>query len=194
MALFTESDLRARARARTTVLSKTFDSVLREHVQKQEGIESHDIFLSHAYEDKELVLGAALAVEDLGHTVYLDWRDDPQLDRSKVTAATAERLRARMRVSKSLFFATTAQATNSKWMPWELGFMDGARSRVAIFPVSTKVGTNDYTGQEYLGIYPYVAEDPDKDGVKRLWIQRSAKIYTTFSNWLNGGEPRDHSQ
>jgi len=31
-------------------------------------------------DDKELVLGVCLTLEDLGYSVYLDWRDDPTLD------------------------------------------------------------------------------------------------------------------
>lgn len=85
------------------MLAKAFDSVLREHVIQQERVARHDVFLSQAYEDKELIAGVATSIEDLGYGVYLDVRDDPQLDRSKVTAATAERLRTRLRANRSPF-------------------------------------------------------------------------------------------
>jgi len=192
MALFTESELRARARQKSSVLAKTFDSVLREHVIKQEKIARHDVFLSHAYEDKELISGAAAAIEDLGYNVYLDWRDDPQLDRSKVTAATAERLRSRLRTSRSLFYSTTAQSSSSKWMPWELGFQDGANSRAAILPVSSSGQGDDYKGQEYLGIYPYITRGQTRGGVEKLWVHSAASRYINFDEWLLGKEPYDH--
>ena len=95
-------------------------SLLTEQMKKQALVSQHDIFLSHAFDDKELILGVELTREDLSYTVYLDWRDDPSLDRKNVTAATAEKLRARMRASKCLFYASTENASNSKWMPWEL--------------------------------------------------------------------------
>jgi len=44
-------------------------------------------------------------------------------------------------------------------MPWELGYLDGYRERVAIFPVVQGAATaTTYNGQEYLGIYPWVRE------------------------------------
>jgi hypothetical protein len=46
-------------------------------------------------------------LEDLGYSVYLDWRDDPTLDRKRVSPATAAKLRERMSASKSLFYSTT---------------------------------------------------------------------------------------
>ena len=60
-----------------------------------------------------------------GFRVYCDRYDDPELDRSKVSAATAEVLRDRMRVSNAMIYVVTANAHASKWMPWELGFFDG---------------------------------------------------------------------
>jgi len=151
MALLIESQVRARAQ-RVTGIYKTAASVLTEHVQKQAPVEHHDIFLSHAFEDKELVLGVALLIEDLGYSVFLDWRDDPSLDRKNVTQKTAEKLRLRMRSSKCLFFSTTQHASESKWMPWELGFKDGHNTRAAILPVSQQ-STEAYAGQEYLAGY-----------------------------------------
>ena len=94
MPLLVESAIRARAQ-RKVGLYKSATVLLTERVQEQAGVAQHDIFLSHAFDDKELVLGVALTIEDMGHTVYLDWRDDPTLDRSHVTAQTAEKLRAR---------------------------------------------------------------------------------------------------
>src|SRR5580692_2545223 len=101
MALIAESDLRTRARRAPDVMVRA-DSVLTERVRKQEQVETYDIFLSHAYEDKELILGVVLTIEDLGFRVYVDWRDDSQLDRARVTHETAAKLRKRMQSSRSL--------------------------------------------------------------------------------------------
>jgi hypothetical protein len=146
--------------------------------------------LSHAYQDKELILGAALTIEDLGFKVYLDWRDDSQLDRGRVTRETAAKLRERMQSSRSLLYSTTAQASSSKWMPWELGYKDGHSSRVAILPVSgSYASSNAYKGQEYLGIYPYVTKNQDAGGTERLWVRRSETNYIVFGRWIDGKEP-----
>jgi hypothetical protein len=69
MSLLTTAAVRARAK-RATPAYLSAASVLQEHIKKQASVEQHDIFLSHAYDDKELVLGVALTLEDLGHSVY----------------------------------------------------------------------------------------------------------------------------
>lgn len=187
MSVLIESQLRARAR-RATSAYKSATNVLMDHVQKQAGEAGHHIFLSHAYDDRELILGVALSIEDLGYSVYLDWRDDPSLDRTNVTPQTAATLRERMTASRCLFFSTTLHASESKWMPWELGFKDGHNSRVAILPVSLH-DTDAYQGAQYLGIYPYVTKDFNQQQEMRLWIQRSSTCYVVFEQWLDGKEP-----
>jgi len=189
MALFTESAVRARAKAGTS-LQKSASIVLAEHVRFQDSISQQDIFLSHAYADREIILGVALMIEDLGYTVYVDWRDDPYLDRTKVTPETAAKLKARMKSSRCLFYSTTANASDSKWMPWELGYKDGENTRVAVLPIAQSV-TSSYRGQEYLGIYPYVDSANDTEGKKRLWIRRSSTCYVHFDSWLKGSEPSE---
>lgn len=186
MPLFTESSLRTRAQKETRYFSA--NTVLNEQIKKQSLITHYDIFLSHAFDDKELVLGMALALEDFGYKVYLDWRDDPLLDRKTVSAKTAEILRARMKVSRCLFYSTTENSGASKWMPWELGFKDGDNNRVAILPV-TRNYSSIYQGQEYLSVYPYISEDDDTSGKHRLWVRRSPTLYVNFDSWLDGAEP-----
>jgi hypothetical protein len=135
MPLFVESAIRGRAQT-ITGRYRTAGSILEEYVKKQVTVSRHDIFLSHAYDDKELILGVALTLEDFGYSVYLDWRDDPSLNRKNVSSDTAGILRERMKASKCLLYSTSEHASESKWMPWELGFKDGNNTRVAILPVS----------------------------------------------------------
>jgi hypothetical protein len=189
MALFTESAVRTRARAGTP-LQKSALAVLTERVRDQASAAKHDIFLSHAFADRELVLGVALMIEDLGYSVYVDWRDDPYMDRSEVTPETAATLKARMKGSRCLFYSTTSNAADSKWMPWELGFKDGDNTRAAVLPL-VQYTTTSYQGQEYLGIYPYVDAADDKGGKRRLWVRRSSTCYVNFDSWLEGVEPAE---
>jgi hypothetical protein len=189
MALFTELSIRARAQKATSVYKSAL-TVLTEQMHRQASIAVHDIFLSHSYDDKELVLGIALVIEDFGYSVYLDWRDDPSLDRKNVNSETAQKLRARMKASKCLLYSTTEHANESKWMPWELGFKDGDNTRVAILPVS-RTQAWSYQGQEYLGVYPYVSDDNDTTGKRRLWVRRSPTCYVNFDSWLAGSEPME---
>lgn len=127
--------------------------VLEERRKLAEQASTFDIFLSHAREDAEIVLGVVGLLDLLGKTVYVDWISDVQLDRSRVTPLHADVLRSRMRSSASLLYLTTANSVQSVWMPWELGYFDGHKpSHVAILPVvESGVG---FEGQEFLGLYP----------------------------------------
>ena len=190
MALFDAQSLRARAQ-RTTTLTKSANAVLRESVTASAGRTSFDIFLSHSYLDSQVILGIKLALEDMGHSVYVDWIEDRQLSRENVTRETAAVLRNRMTQCKSLFYATSANASNSKWMPWELGYMDGLKSKSAILPVLlSPSSTNDYKGQEYLGIYPYINKAQPQGGTSDvLWVHESPDTYVVYTAWLNGAKP-----
>ena len=191
MGLFKESDLRARA-DRGTTLQKSAGTVLSEKVQRSAHLTQFDIFLSHSLSDQKLILGIWLSLEDMGYQVYVDWIHDRHLSRDSVTNETAHVLRQRMLTSKSLFFATTANSSSSKWMPWELGFKDGHNRRSAILPV-TQTAANSYAGQEYLGIYPYVSKDPTRgSSEEKLWINASPTRYVLFDRWLEGQEPYEH--
>jgi hypothetical protein len=188
MALFTESDLRARA-DRGTPLQKSASNVLSEKVLRSAGVKEFDIFLSHSFSDQKLILGIWLSLEDMGYKVYVDWIHDRQLSRENVNKETASVLRQRMLNCKSLFFATTANSSSSKWMPWELGFKDGHNRRAAILPV-VQYASSTFTGQEYLAIYPYVVKDQAANVPgDKLWIHTSPTCYVIFDSWLKGSDP-----
>lgn len=121
---------------------------------------SFDIFLSHSKMDDKYVLGAKRILEEKGFSVYVDWIDDPQLDRSRVNKRTADYLRKRMKQCTLMFYLHTKNASLSKWCPWELGYFDahsGSEERTFVFPL---VSTGDsFQGQEYLELYPTVDID-----------------------------------
>lgn len=193
MNTFRISDVKGRAAAHPSIknFSKSAAAVLMEATASQKEVEkTYDIFLSHSFRDADLILGVKLKLEDHGHTVYVDWIEDPQLDRSKVNKSTAEKLRNSMQSCKCLCYATTPSSPESTWMPWECGYMDGKKERVAILPL-TESGQS-YTGQEYLGIYPYIDEAiPQGGSEKCLWVNESAN-YCKFESWLNGTNPSYH--
>ena len=170
---------------------KSASLVLAESIASQNAAKEYDIFLSHASMDAEIILGVKAILESYNYSVYVDWIDDQQLDRNQVTPATAETLRARMNMCRSLFYATTDNHSRSKWMPWECGYFDGRKNRTAILPV-TSTGTESYQGQEYLGLYPYVIHGVNIFEHEMLWVHRSPTIYTSYTNWLNGVEPTEH--
>lgn len=185
MALFIESAIRQRAQVEMSRKGlKRAAQLVMEASASFSPKKTYDIFLSHSFHDADLILGMKGTLEDLGYIVYVDWIDDPQLDRSKVTPATAEKLREKMNSSKSLFYVTTANADDSKWMPWECGFFDGKKEKVAIVPIKKSSNDNSYSGQEYLGLYPYIVKQNDTQGNEKLWVRRSKSSYVGFDTWV----------
>jgi hypothetical protein len=204
MALFTEDRLRERARNKIEKglygsswqsYSTRAETVLSEWVNEQRTVsassKTSDIFLSHSSSDAELVAGLKLEIEDLGFSVYVDWIDDPKLSRSHVTKETALVLQARMKQCKSLIYAFSENASNSKWMPWELGYFDGIRKgTVAVLPIS-KSNRSDFKGTEYLGLYYYIQiATVQGTNSNALWIHEAASKYVKFDLWLDGANPR----
>jgi hypothetical protein len=114
------------------------------------------VFLSHCMEDADVIFGIKTLIEREGLRVYVDWIDDPQADRSRVTPATAKLLRERMKHSRELIYASSHTSSSSKWMPWELGYFDGRRpGHVSILPIVEYTG-QPFAGVEYLGLYPTI--------------------------------------
>lgn len=129
---------------------------------------SFDVFLSHSKMDDKYVLGAKRILEEKGFSVYVDWINDPQLDRTSVTKATADYLRLRMKQCSLMFYLHTKNASLSKWCPWEMGFFDGntrSASRTYVFPLIYTGET--FQGQEYLALYPTIDID-DVGKISRL--------------------------
>ncbi|KWU48657.1 toll/interleukin-1 receptor domain-containing protein [Pseudomonas palleroniana] len=157
MSFFTQDE--ARAAAKQAKGNRNIKAVITESMESYKEADSFDIFLSHSSSDADLVIGIKKLLEQRGKRVYVDWVDDPELDRSRVTKDTAARLRHRMVQSESLFYVATDNATNSKWMPWELGFFDGLKhDKVRILPVLLSANQR-FDGQEYLSLYPVVSKE-----------------------------------
>ena len=159
--------------------------------------DSYDIFLSHSFSDRALILGLKRKIEDMGFSVYVDWIVDQQLDRSDVSRDTAEILRTRMCNSLSLIYAFSDNSSKSVWMPWELGFMDGIKQKkVAVMQINENTNSNkiDYRNQEYLGLYYVVDSANAKNGKACLWVNSPDEdnTYVEYRQWLKGEKPCKH--
>lgn len=181
MSFYTRAGLqRDFAQQRWQFYGRAAEAVLSESVAKAAASASFDVFLSHSYLDAADILALKTDLEGRKLSVYVDWLEDQQLDRSKVTPATAQALKSRMRQCRSLFYAASESAAHSKWMPWELGHFDALRGKVAIVPILDRdPGTDSYKGQEYLGLYPYVVKTGET-----LYVHRDVSRYQTFDSWL----------
>lgn len=114
-----------------------------------------DIFISYNFNDQNVIRGVYNELTEMGFKVYVDFIIDPDLNRQNVTLETAKRIRARLENSKSLLYAQSPNAAMSRWMPWELGVVDGHTKKCAILPILAS-NTYVYSKQEYLKLYPVV--------------------------------------
>lgn len=169
-------------------IKKSASTILNEQAQFADQ-KTFDIFLSHSFLDADVILGLKHMIEELGFTVYVDWIEDRQLDRSTVTQKTADTLRKRMKNCRCLFFATSENSPDSKWMPWELGYFDGVKGKVAIIPILDSAYASAYEGQEYLGLYHYASNENDTIGRPAIWINKDSTTYVSLHDWINGAEP-----
>jgi hypothetical protein len=192
VALFSAQELRQSGQTVARSHGYTSDSYVIKSLSKFSVSKSYDIFLSHSFLDASIILGLKKEFEDLDYSVYIDWVEDTKLDRTKVTSNTADVLRQRMQNCECLLFAHSNNSSSSIWMPWELGYFDAFRSAmVAILPiVENPTSSDQYVGQEYLGLYYYITKSKDTENSKEtLWVNKDSKTYIDFDNWLQGQEP-----
>ena len=186
---FTKSEARGVADLHRRRLAKSAPVIFAEGNASLQREDSFDVFLSHAKLDADLVLGVKLLLEDKGLSVYVDWDTDQNLDRSAVSEETAQLLRVRMQQSKSLLYVATENASNSKWMPWELGYFDGLhQGGVAVFPLLDRSDAS-FPNQEYLGLYPVVTKDTYSDrGTIRndVFVEEPGKRWTFLKSFASG--------
>lgn len=151
-----------------------------------------DIFLSHSYLDKKTIYGLYRDFTEMGFSVYVDWIKDRKLDRSKISKQTAAALKERMQQSKCLFYATSNNTSQSIWMPWELGYMDGLNGKVVTFPLLDD-DEKEYYLPEYLSLYNYVEKAQIKGKRQSaLWVHENDIKYVKLENWLKGQNPYHH--
>ena len=145
---------------------------------------SFDIFLSHSYLDKKEVEGIYIELSNKGYSVYVDWIIDPTLNRNNVTKQSAELVRKRMKASKTLLLAVSTNAVLSKWIPWELGYVDGNTNKCAIFPVADgNTIPKTFIRSEYLLLYPYIKK-ASIGYSDELFLTESKHYYVSFDNWV----------
>lgn len=149
-----------------------------------------DIFLSHSFLDREEVKGLYIELTNMGYSVYVDWIIDSHLDRNNVTKQTAELIKNRLKSSKTLLLAISTNSELSKWMPWELGYVDGNTDKCAIIPISRDNRDLEYfQRREYLLLYPFVKKRKNMRNEEKLWIIEDSDVYVVFEEWKEGLKP-----
>lgn len=130
----------------------------------------YDVFLSHSTMDRAVVDQVRDQLKALRYRVCVDYEALPKVRPENVTRQTADALLAAMRECSSLIYVLSANSANSHWMPWELGFFDGARGRVFIWPVDGEA--ESYAKDcRYVNLYPTIPAEGRKDFLQKYLPQ-----------------------
>ena len=141
------------------------------------------IFLSHKHDELEILDGAISFLKKSGVDVYVDWLDEGM---PKTTSGqTAVRIKQKIRENHKFILLATEGAINSKWCNWELGLGDAAKyiEHIAVLPVKRDYA--DFSGNEYLEIYPYIFSIDSYQYFKGNY--RSQGIYVVYPS-INGND------
>ncbi len=125
-----------------------------ENYRKESTYLKTKIFLSHKHNETASLEGAISFLKSFGVDVYVDWLDEGM---PKTTSGyTAVRIKQKIKDSHKFILLATEGAISSKWCNWELGLGDAAKyiENIAILPI--KNDYSDFSGSEYLEIYPYI--------------------------------------
>lgn len=86
-------------------------------------IKKYDLFISHSYLDREIVLKIVRKMNSCGLNCYVDWTADSNfLKRSLVSDFTKEVLKTRMKNSKKLLYVSSSNSRASSWVDFELNY------------------------------------------------------------------------
>jgi len=151
MSFITETQLKNQRRS-----VRTFSSVNEslKNFKNESSYLKTKIFLSHKHDEKEYLEGAISLLKTYGVDVYVDWLDEGM---PKTTSGlTAVRIKEMIKENHKFILLATEAAINSKWCNWELGLGDAAKyiENIALLPI--KKDSTDFSGSEYLEIYPYI--------------------------------------
>lgn len=144
-------------------------------------------FLSYSSLDDEFLPSIIGILENHGAYVYVD-KKDPSLP-TTTNYETADILRRNIALSSKFVLFVTPNSKESKWIPWELGLADGekTKSKVALFPAAEKTYQQQWSEQEYLGLYDRIVWENFKDKEKE-WLVLNFHKNTAVSlgTWLKG--------
>lgn len=185
MALYTSNYLKNLAG------NKSLNESIRIFSELEKAQHSFDIFLCHSFLDKDEVKGLYFELTKAGFSVYVDWIIDKDLDRDNVTKESAELIRKRLRSSKTLLLALSANAKMSKWVPWELGYVDGHTQQCGLIPVSQdNIDRSNFERTEYLKLYPFIDKPNDLSRLRgKLFAVENANHYVELGRWIRGNKP-----
>lgn len=179
MKLITESELRSFGK---TEYSVEFSKNALESYRAESKANKTTIFLSHKHdESNEILEGAIQFLNGFDVEVYMDWLDE---EMPKFTSGeTAKKIKEKIRENDKFILLATEEAINSKWCNWELGLGDAAKYRNNIALLAVQKDNSDYTGSEYLNIYPYITyENGNNTYIDGTYITKGYYVCYSDSN------------
>jgi len=140
------------------------------------------VFLSHKHEELKELKDVIGLLEDTGVSVYIDWMDEGMP--ASTSGATAAKLKKRIVDCRKFVLLATEAAIASEWCNWELGYGDAKKyiEHIAILPV--KNDDRNFTGAEYLQIYPAVGEAPKWRFSSGYSVQFPSGKEVDLADWL----------
>lgn len=142
----------ASARAGKIVIAKSLNEAL---ARKQQ-----TAFLCHSHKDKELAEGLQILLTENGWDLYIDWQDG-ELP-STPDKETAAKIKAKITQSGWFLFLATANSTDSRWCPWEIGYADATKKHDNILIIPTEDDNGRWHGNEYLQLYRKITDASNK--------------------------------
>jgi hypothetical protein len=109
-------------------------------------------------------------LESYGVKVYID-KNDPRLPK-ETSPETAKMLKDTIKKCNKFVLLVSENSKDSKWIPWELGLADIAKStsNVALLPIANNYSGATWTKQEYLGLYDRISKGNFKNSNSEIWM------------------------
>lgn len=177
------SSFSAKALRESTTITKSMD--VRDALFTAD---ASSVFVSYSSKDAQYLPGVVMLLKNSGGSPYVDVGDD-RLPKQP-SADTARLLKdAIVRCRRLVVFVTT-HSMESKWVPWELGLADGAKSSsdIALIPAADRSDESQWTEHEYFGLYQRIVWGHLQGHEKEVWmvfnhVKNSALL---LSEWLRG--------
>lgn len=165
MAFFTREQFSTLANARAG--TKTFNKFILESRSENSTGKTTSIFLSHCHTDKDLIGQTVAFLKGLNVSIYIDWLDESMPE--KTSGVTAQKIKHKIILNDKFVLLATNSAIASMWCNWELGIGDTfklQKDKMVILPLADSRG--NWTGNEYLQIYPRVEPVPGHDTIFKV--------------------------
>lgn len=149
------------------------------------------VFVSHKHSDLDNteLRGVLQYLTKIYNIIpYIDCMDPNMPDQT--CAETANRIKSVIGACERFILLATEDALKSMWCNWEVGIADKTKyslDSMAILPLLERnQNDNDYIGNEYLRLYPYIIKEITSPGRYCYYVQiprTGCKVL--LSEWIN---------